>query len=264
MLDLDHEAHGEEELWLISYADLVTILMGFFVIMYSMSTPDAAKVQQFGELISSTMGKADLGSSPLIASEDARKALKMEDAYRRMLRIAGLTGDPEAVIPQLKKIEKEESARHDMAERFDEIKLAEDIKSKSPDRSQFLGRKDPVSRFVLPERFLFTPGTNQLSDASKKSLLKLSRLFGSLNAVSIEIVGHTDSSPPNPNSAINSNWALSSARAGAVAEVFIEGGVKPAMISVQGVADTQIINPGILESDRAANRRVEIKIVQRY
>jgi len=264
MMDLHHEQHGDEELWLVSYADLVTILMGFFVIMYSLSNQDAKKVEQFGEQISSTIGKADLGSSPLIATPDQRKTLRMEDAYRRMMRIAGLGGEPEQIIAQLKKIQASEQARREMAERFQDVQFGADTKSITPAQDQFISPADSVSSFVLPERLLFKPGTDALSGEAIQEVRKLAKLLANTASIRIEVLGHTDSSPPGANAAFKSNWALSSARAGAIAEQLILGGVSAQMIAVRGMADTQPIVSGKSAAQQAANRRVEIKILQRH
>ena len=264
MMDLEHHPPHDEEGWLVSYADLVTILMGFFVIMYSMSSPDEAQLQKFGEQISSTLGKADLGSSPLIATPDMQRTLKIEDAYRRMLRIAGLNGEPEAIVSQLKKVEADESVRRAMAEQFQDVPVGGAVSTLNPKDGKFIGPKEAITSFTLPERMLFAPGTNILQPEAIAAIEKIALVIGSAESTKVEIVGHTDSTLPGANAPFANNWSLSSARAGSVAEVLIRGGVNTSQVNVRGVADSQPINKGNSAADRAKNRRVEIRVLQRH
>jgi chemotaxis protein MotB len=263
-MELEEHAAHDAELWLVSYADLVTILMGFFVIMYSMAAPDEKKVQKFGEQISSTIGKSDLGSSPLIATPDMQRSQRVEEAYRRMLRIAGLSGEPEAVVQQLKKIDTDERSRRALAEQFRDVVVSTDLKSSVPGQDSFIGPNESISSFSLPERMLFGAGSNNISAQARQSLQRLAKVLAASQGTKIEVLGHTDSIPPSPSAALNNNWALSSARAGTVAEMLIRAGVHPEQISVRGMADMELLNRGTSAADREMNRRVEIRILERF
>jgi chemotaxis protein MotB len=260
----EHSAPHDDETWLVSYADLVTILMGFFVIMYSMAAPDEKKVQKFGEQISSTLGKSDLGSSPLIATPDMQRSQRVEEAYRRMLRIAGLSGEPEAVVQQLKKLDTDERSRRAMAEQFRDVMVSTDLDSIVPGKDSYIGPKQSVSSFSLPERMLFGSGSSNINIQSSQSLRRLAKILAASQGVKVEVLGHTDSTQPSPGSPLNNNWALSSARAGAVADILIKAGVRPEQISVRGMADTELLTRGTSAADREMNRRVEIRILERF
>ena len=75
----------------------------------------------------------------------------------------------------------------------------------------------------------------------------------------VRIEGHTDNVPVMVNDRFSSNWDLSGARAGAVADYLLEaGGVAPGRIAVQGFADTKPIDTNDTASGRAKNRRIEV------
>ena len=75
----------------------------------------------------------------------------------------------------------------------------------------------------------------------------------------MKIEGHTDNVPVIENPRFKSNWDLSGARAGSVADYFIQrGGVSPGRINVSGHADTKPVGPNDTATNRAKNRRIEV------
>ena len=106
----------------------------------------------------------------------------------------------------------------------------EDLKSKDDGTlsSMMMTTKNNADsvEIALPDTTLFEPGTATLTKDSKVGLKRIAQsLMKVKGLVGIEISGHTDSSPPSANAKFSSNWALSSARAGAVAEELIKQGV---------------------------------------
>jgi chemotaxis protein MotB len=106
---------------------------------------------------------------------------------------------------------------------------------------------------------LFAPGEARLAPESAAALRAVAGVLAPLpNAIRIE--GHTDDAPI-ATAQFPSNWELASARASAVARLFIDGGIVPARLVVTGHADTRPVEPNASPEGRARNRRVTVVIL---
>lgn len=233
-----HESEeGGDEGWLVSYADMVTLLFGFFVILYSMANLDEKKFQQIGEGLATAFKapEQDLQKNPkkaVNASQEARRA-------RAMQMIAGML-NPSASVDQV--VQRIEAASQDVAQ-AKQLRTQLQVAANQMGEEIFSSKPDPQTvELVLPENILFPPGSDALSSSAQSKLLQLAKTISSVQKVErIEVVGHTDSSPPGSKSMFRNNFALSSARAGSVAAVLIQGGVKKDLLRVRGMADLEPI-----------------------
>lgn len=231
-----HEAEeGGEEGWLVSYADMVTLLFGFFVILYSMANLDEKKFEQMGENVASAFKAPETDSkkdkvSPEAMTREARQA-------RALQMMAGMVYPTESTDQIVKKIESAAKMTADAKE------MREQLKSKAKEFGDDLFTDKPDSRFVeltLPDKILFASGSDSLSTEAQNKLLQLGKTIASMPGLErIEVVGHTDSSPPGKTSAYKNNFALSSARAGVVASALIGAGIKRDLLVVRGMADLE-------------------------
>ena len=127
--------------------------------------------------------------------------------------------------------------------------------------------EDTYTELVLPEKTLFSAGQYELKSSSKRALNKLATKLARLDrSAQIEIIGHTDSTPPGRRSLFRDNFSLSSARAGAVARHLIARGVAKSSLKIRGMGDLVPMLPEYdqrgraLRDNRAKNRRVHILI----
>lgn len=222
--------------WLDTYADTVTLLMTFFVLLYSMSTIDENKLKQLSEAFNEVMqGKpADSilqynlydGEVPLVGGES-----KYED-------IGDLSDATEQTY--------EEVSRY-----VEENQLQQDIEIRKDERGIILQVKDSI---------LFETGSSALKPDSTQILDKISELISTLPN-SIKIEGHTDNVPIK-TSKYESNWELSSDRAVKVLRYFTEvKKLNGGRFTAEGCGEYSPIVPNTSDENRAMNRRVNILLV---
>lgn len=259
-----HKNHDEP--WIVSYADMMTLLFGFFVILNSFAVMDDRKFEEFGKQVADNLtGKPTKPVDQKNLSEVDRQV----KAFRVLLSLMNPSG---GVEEQMRRIEQYSAARDSRKEMkallVDGLKDdVERLRASMPE-----GGVDPdsVIEVMLPEGTLFAPGRDDLlPDAATRLSGMAATIRGLGDIVSIEVVGHTDSSPPSATAHFNSNWALSSARAGTVAAVLVRSGIARDIVSVRGLADLKPLYPerdargAVIAKNQAKNRRVAIVLRRR-
>jgi len=115
--------------------------------------------------------------------------------------------------------------------------------------------------FSLRDSVPFASGKADLRPRALPVLEKIAAVVLANPKMSVAVSGHTDS-VRIANPAFPSNWELSTARASRVARYLVQRGLRPSRIAVQGYADQRPKNPNSTPTDRRANRRVEIRLLQ--
>jgi len=222
--------------WMATFADLVTLLMCFFVLLFAMST---TQQETYKELVKSLRSALGAQAVP-------------ESGTRE-----GLTMHP---VPS------EEPSEN---QQIDELggmieKEMEEIVSEVRELVLFnkLGGEVSVTKtedgvvITLSDLLLFAQGGTRLSAKGHDILRKVAVVLSKL-AYHVKIKGHTDSSPISSTS-FPSNWELSSARASTVVRLLVDNGVPPQNISAEGYANYHPVATNDTAKGRALNRRVEI------
>jgi len=234
-----HEEHDNHERWLVSYADFITLLFAFFVVMYALSTVNE--------------GKYRILSNSMI------------NAFRNVP--VNSVGEAPLVVPTTVSMQKQSTASKtpDPAKQKQRDKMrnvAKDIlEVMAPLIAQGKVRVLETSRGVMIEindSILFSPGQALL----QPPLIKAMRAVAEVLAASdfpITIEGHTDNVPIN-TAQFPSNWELSAVRATTVLRLFADAGVAAERLTAIGYADTRPVEPNLLADGRARNRRVTILI----
>lgn len=228
-----------ESSWIDTYADTITLLMTFFVLLYSMSSVDSAKFQQISQALNS-----------LMTGNDAKTILEY-DIYQGEVPLIG--GEETTTTDNENQTgENGESSTYDDVKKFvDENDLSSIVSIISDKRGVIIQIKDSI---------LFETGQADLKDNSKEVLDKINALIATLpNNIIIE--GHTDNVPINTYQ-FPSNYELSGARASRVLRYFVEEkGQDASRFVFQGLGDTEPLYPNDSEEHKALNRRVNILIV---
>lgn len=228
-----------ESSWIDTYADTITLLMTFFVLLYSMSSVDSAKFQQISQALNS-----------LMTGNDAKTILEY-DIYQGEVPLIG--GEETTTTDNENQTgENGESSTYDDVKKFvDENDLSSIVSIISDKRGVIIQIKDSI---------LFETGQADLKDNSKEVLDKINVLIATLpNNIIIE--GHTDNVPINTYQ-FPSNYELSGARASRVLRYFVEEkGQDASRFVFQGLGDTEPLYPNDSEEHKALNRRVNILIV---
>jgi chemotaxis protein MotB len=263
LLDLSEDQDGE--LWIVSYADMITLLFGFFVILYSFSTIDDKKFSEVSSDMAKTFKSESKKEDVMLEDSDIEKQLKAFKILVTLLNIADNATDASKKIEAMMDQKKS-------AEVAKEI-LNESLKKSASGIHEFgsqTSSSESLTEIILPDLSLFQPGRAELLPAADKKLQRLARDLLVLREIAeIEVVGHTDSSPPGKHSPYRDNFTLSSMRAGVVAQRFIKYGVSENLISVRGMGGLRPIVPEKDQSGRlipenmAKNRRVHIVLKRR-
>jgi chemotaxis protein MotB len=213
------------ERWLLTYADLITLLMIFFVVMYALASVDVKKFQS-------------LSTSLRIAFGGGRNIL---GDYQG----SGMVPLPVS-SPQDLAVAKEETDEY-----IAQLGLQNEVNTVSDDRGLVI---------TLQEKLLFEPGKTEINPAGRAMLGVLSKLLNTLpNYVRVE--GHTDNVPAGGG---RSNWQLSTLRAASIADFLAgPGGVNPKRISAIGYAENRPTADNKTLAGRAKNRRVDIVLLSR-
>jgi len=215
--------------WLTTYADAITLLMAFFVMMFSISKVDPSRFEGVKKALTSEFGSEaePVPPSPAEPSPATQAALADMEEPRRVKGAAG----------ELIDFSKDDDR---LAGLLSDVRLSE---------------RGAVLDFGTTSFFL--PGSARLRPRARAALLALSFQLDSLVEAGHTLIveGHTDPSPPG-GGVLNSNWTLSSARAGAVAHFLVEQGLPGERIEARGFADTRPLGKAKV-SDRRVSLRVE-------
>jgi chemotaxis protein MotB len=247
----EHEEHENHERWLVSYADMMTLLMAFFVMLFAMSQIDLEKFKKFQGSVAAALNK------PAPATPAGSGILT--GGGKKSDSTAAAKSTVELADSQLKHDQAVKRERKDLLEAQKKIEGALQAKGlKQAVRFTLDARGLHVA--IVSDKVLFDLGSADLRSDGKKVLDIVSHtIAGMPNMISVE--GHTDNRPIS-GGRYPSNWELSTARASTVVRT-IAGryGIKPNRISASGYADQRPIKPNSTEAGRARNRRVEIVLI---
>lgn len=236
-----HQEHENHERWLVSYADFITLLFAFFVMLYAHSNMNKAMAQQISESFRDAMsqGRLTQALSKLLGSQQAGSGRAPAAAMR--MESNPKPGQTVELLPSLQQLN-EQLKREIDAGRL-EVKLE---------------RRGLV--ISLKEAAFFPPGTDTIEPGALQTLETIAdELKRTPNPIRLE--GHTDSIPINTER-FRSNWHLSSSRAVSMLQLFSQRfGIPAERMGVAGFAETAPVAPNDTPEGRAKNRRVDIVIL---
>ena len=267
------ESGGGEASWLNTFADLMNLLLCFFVLLFAMSTVDADKWDQ---LINSmqkssfsilSSGGASVGEGMMIAT-GVSQLEKLDDYFKEETN----SSDAEETEPMDK--ETEPTAEEELKEEYEAAGLKES-EEMAEQIEEMLAKKqiadqaevDVNAQFVritLSGALLFDSAQSQIREDALPLVDKLSLILENYNSNQIEIEGHTDNVPIS-NAKYENNDVLSAYRAFAVKDYILEHTVlEPGRIYAAGCGEYNPVADNSTPEGRARNRRVEIKIYNSY
>jgi chemotaxis protein MotB len=210
--------------WMDTYADTITLLLTFFILLYSMSSIDSQKLKELSQALQNS----------LTGTVEISEIENIED-----LKIQAGNTEYENLSEKLNKI-------------IENNGLTEVIKIREEDRGIVL---------QLDETILFDSGRADLKDYSREVLETITTIINNTdNDVLVE--GNTDDVPMN-NERFASNWELSTARAVSVVRYFVETkNLNPTRFAVKGYGQYKPLVDNSTPENKAINRRVDILIVE--
>ncbi|MDD9951128.1 MAG: OmpA family protein [Zetaproteobacteria bacterium] len=261
------ESGGEEDFdeWIYAYADMMTLLLGFFVMIYSFSKFDDKKFESLAQEMTDTFkGKSETKKIELQKdiSDQERKQAALEMIVK-MLKIAENT---EQAVPKIEKMYRNEQALQSTGKSIGKQIEAE----KDPVMKEILQNMQKDSKnieIILPNETLFPSGGTKLSPQAKKKIHEIAkRVSGISGILKIEVIGHSDSSPVSKNNPFGDNFGIASARAGSVSKELMAMGIDPKLLLVRGMGPLDPLFPEFTASgkripeNQKKNRRVHIVV----
>jgi chemotaxis protein MotB len=247
------------ERWLVSYADFITLLFAFFVVMYSISSVNEGKYRSLTE----SLGTAFSNSS----SENKTPQPNAVEGTPNVVAVpeatAQLTPPPEPEPPAPEEEKKRELSEEIMAERkqlHEASEKLENVLKPMVDKGLIsVKRNDYWVELEMNSELLYLSGEATLTKKSKTLLKEIAAVISLLpNAVHIE--GHTDNVPIK-NIKYPSNWELSAARASSVVQELANEGVNPKRLSAIGYGEFQPLGENTNLEGRFKNRRVTMVLM---
>jgi len=244
------EGEGGMERWLISYADFITLLMVFFVVMYAMSKVDVNKYAAMASSLSSVLSGQTMtimdSPGPAVVPGMSGKELKEGQAQQQ--------AELNEVKEQIEKFIKSEQFQASMKDTGQtSTKLSDYINIIEQERGLVISFKDAL---------LFASGSDELTPQAGLIIRQVGMALGSIpNYIRVE--GHTDNRPIS-TSKFPSNWELSVMRASNVLHILQRDcGIDPSRLSAVGYGEYRPLGPNDDSMGQAMNRRVDIVILKK-
>ena len=219
--DLENQLN-KGALWAVTYGDLMSYLMIFFLMMFSFA----------------------------VAKTDKTKSRKYEESMANLQKAFG-GKDSQARLDRLEDERKADNFEEKMKETVQTTELSSLIQMQSNERKV---------KLVLPEGVLFASGRADLKEPAKKILAPMAEELKKVKK-DIIIEGHTDNVPIKSGK-YSSNWELSMARAYSVLVFFSEQGIPAKNLAGLGYGDNRPIGDNATIEGRAKNRRIEISLMK--
>ena len=272
-----HQAEESNERWLLTYADMITLLMALFMVLFSISSVNISKwvtlqralkaafsgnILPGGKAIAKPGASSNATHSP--TSIDVQAIVPVTANTASTLQSSSTHGAASSSAASSAASAPAQTISEHQAALFTQIKHELDEYARAHGFAQkvqtSIEPRGLVIR-VLTDDLLFASGQAALSPRSPALLGEISQLLNLAGEHPVNVEGNTDNVPIH-SSVYPSNWELSTARASTVVRFLSEHGVSPARLTATGYADQHPIASDATATGRARNRRVEI-VLQR-
>lgn len=237
------EEHENLERWLVSYADFITLMFAFFVVMYSLSSLNEGKYRIMSE-------------SLMMAFQNPSAVIKQRPEVAAGQKIITIQQSAPVIrkpVPDVRSRQQEQKLKgiaKDVMKVMDPLVKEGQVKITQSER----GVAIEINASVL-----FSSGEAKLAPASIKVLTAMGQVLTEVdNPVQVE--GYTDNVPIK-STVFPSNWELSAARASSVVRLFVENGVNPERLVAVGYGENHAVDSNDNAEGRARNRRVTVMIL---
>ncbi|MFC3532841.1 flagellar motor protein MotD [Vogesella facilis] len=236
------EEHENHERWLVSYADFITLLFAFFVVMYSISQVNEGKYRVLSSAMVDAFREGSLAIQATPPSGSANTMVELPNTKPIATAVKG-----EARLRERQKLETLTSG------------LAKTLSPLIQGGQLSMRQDDEGIHVEIRDTALFPAGQATPLGNSPQLLADVARQLASVDN-QIRVEGFTDNTPIR-NAMYPSNWELSAARAGSIVRLFMENGIAPERLVAVGRAETKPAADNASTEGRAKNRRVAITII---
>lgn len=248
------------EAWLLPYSDMLTLLLGLFIVVSAMSNVDSNKFNALKNEFSQVMSLNPIKSNSAVDNvidmgETATKGKGASSVSTKQQAAASEQRVQNSLSKQQARVQERQQLK-EVAE-----KLKQDIQNTGRAGNTTVSYESDGVHLNLDSSILFNSGSADLSDAVKQMLDKLVPDLKQVSSNPVIVAGYTDNVPVSKRSKYASNWELSSARAVTVMRYFVsKGAISESNVSVQAYAENKPKASNDTDEGKAQNRRVEIII----
>ncbi len=263
------DIHINHERWLISYADFITLLFAFFVVMYSISQVNDSKYRVLSDTFVEAFNQptdSQTNAEPSEQLNPSNDAITPIDMGKTAQSTKGELEVPSVVADQGENTQATSSAAAEPVTTTDELSQISDLVTEKfsqliNDQMIQVSSNELWLQIELKDSILFSSGSADTSDQAQKIFDEIATILKNYsNPVQVE--GFTDNIPIN-SAKYPTNWELSSARASAIVKYLATKGVSPERLSAVGYGEYQPVASNATEVGRSQNRRVAIMVAKR-
>jgi chemotaxis protein MotB len=251
-----HAGGHNDERWLLTYSDLITLLMALFIIMWAISTVNDSKFDQLSKSLSDAFGGTVFQGNKQI--------------------VEGSSGSKAEIIPT-RNGESQSSTAKELEQAVQNaaaVRELQNLKALKKEVDAYVGAKGLSGKIetsiderglvirILPDDMLFATGEAELRPDAQPVLADIARLLRGLDGTNpVHVEGNTDNVPISTERFRN-NWELSAARAVTVLTFIEASGFDSTRLSATGYGEERPVASNATAAGRALNRRVEIIVVR--
>ncbi|WP_042146432.1 flagellar motor protein MotS [Paucisalibacillus sp. EB02] len=242
--------------WMVTYSDMVTLILVFFILLFSMSQIDAVKFEAISDSFRNRM-IFDFFPSPVPMDNPTESTSVQKQGQN----------SNEYELPVSDEKEDEAGAESESNQENDSLnELMEEVENYLDENALnnvvSANRSERGVVLVLQDSILFDPGEAIILPSALPFLTKVGNLLSQIDN-DIKVEGHTDDVPMS-SFRYPSNWELSGARASSVVRFLVnENSLDERRFTISGYSDTEPLAPNDNASNRSKNRRVEIVILEK-
>ncbi len=271
--------HEDGERWLLTYADMITLLMALFMVLFSISSVNISKIQALQKSLRAAFspdnilpGGKDIAQQGSTASAHAPAAAKEVQSIVPLTPRAAANNLESNAGPQTSGSASAASAGASVSRATQEQSEFEHLKHVLDSYAANHGFSQDVNTTIQPrglvirvltDRLLFPSGSATLIPQAYPLLGEIASLINIDRKHPVAVEGNTDDVPIH-SASFPSNWELSTARASMVVRFLIGQGVYASRLSASGYAEQRPIDGNATPAGRARNRRVEIVLQRLY
>jgi len=221
--------------WVITFADMVTLLMVFFILLFAIGTIEQEKWRQLKESLREALGADAIEEMGTRQGLDIVRTQVDEQTVHAVDEVGAMVNrEMEDIISEVEEF-------------VFKNKLAGEVRVSSDERGAVITISDVV---------LFPAGSAEMTPKGRTTLRQVFEVLKQFN-YNVKVEGHTDNTPIH-TLRYPSNWELSASRASEVAHMLIKDGYPPERLSVEGFAEFRPKVPNTSPENRAVNRRIEV------
>ena len=266
-----HAAEFEnEERWLLTYADMLTLMFALFMVLYSISSVNISKYQSLQESLKAAFSGSILSGGKAIMQSGSESTKAHTPATAEVPAIVPLTPNipkpSDTSAQQISKAMLAASGAQQEQQSFKKLQHELNAYAKSHgfgNEVQTVIARQGLVVHVLTDKLLFDSGSATLQPAGSPLLDEMAHLLNVDQKHPITVEGNTDNQPIQ-SSQFPSNWELSTDRATTVVRYLIAHGVNDQRLSAAGYADLHPLASNATATGRARNRRVDIVLDRIY